>query len=95
MRVGGRRPQYNVSTWARGESRALVPLLCTATSESVSRKGPALPALIMEHRESLTVEDVTEAVGLSVRRLQEGFQRYPATTPTALLLDVRLSGARQ
>ncbi|MGW1681877.1 AraC family transcriptional regulator [Saccharopolyspora sp. NPDC002376] len=53
-------------------------------------------ALIDEHaREPLTVEDVAEAVGLSVRSLQEGFRRHLDTTPTARLREARLVGVRE
>ncbi|MDN5917459.1 MAG: AraC family transcriptional regulator [Pseudonocardia sp.] len=49
--------------------------------------------LIDDHaREDLTVEDVAEAVGLSVRSLQEGFRRHLDTTPTARLRNARLAG---
>ncbi|WNV77048.1 AraC family transcriptional regulator [Geodermatophilus sp. DSM 44513] len=51
--------------------------------------------LITGHcREPLTVEDVAEAVGLSVRSLQEGFRRHLDTTPTARLREARLAGVR-
>ncbi len=64
--------------------------------------GAALPKvirradrLISDHaREPLTVDDVAEAVGLSVRSLQEGFRRHLDTTPTARLREARLAGAR-
>ncbi|WP_433803713.1 AraC family transcriptional regulator [Actinomycetospora sp. CA-084318] len=50
--------------------------------------------LIVAHaREPLTVEDVAECVGLSVRALQEGFRRHLDTTPTERLRQVRLAGA--
>ncbi|MCD2185782.1 AraC family transcriptional regulator [Actinomycetospora soli] len=50
--------------------------------------------LIVAHaREPLTVEDVAECVGLSVRALQEGFRRHLDTTPTEQLRQVRLAGA--
>lgn len=48
--------------------------------------------LIEDHAaEALTVEDVAEAVGLSVRALQKGFQQHLNTTPTAYLRDIRLA----
>jgi AraC-like DNA-binding protein len=51
--------------------------------------------LIVDHaREALTVEDIAEAVGLSVRTLQEGFRRHLDTTPTARLREARLVGVR-
>lgn len=50
--------------------------------------------LIVAHaREALTVEDVAECVGLSVRALQEGFRRHLDITPTERLRQVRLAGA--
>jgi transcriptional regulator GlxA family with amidase domain len=51
--------------------------------------------LIVDHaRESMTVEDVAESIGLSVRSLQEGFRRHLDTTPTARLREARLVGIR-
>ncbi|MBS46030.1 MAG: AraC family transcriptional regulator [Nocardioides sp.] len=41
-----------------------------------------------------TAADMAELAGTSVRRLQEGFQRWLATTPSAYLVDVRLQRAR-
>jgi AraC-like DNA-binding protein len=47
--------------------------------------------LIEEHAcEPLTVEDIAEAVGLSVRAMQDGFRKFLGTTPTQHLRDVRL-----
>jgi AraC-like DNA-binding protein len=52
-------------------------------------------ALIEDHAtEALTVADVAEAVGVSVRALQDGFRRHLGTTPTAYLRDARLARAR-
>lgn len=45
--------------------------------------------------EPLTVEDIAQAVGLSVRTLQEGFRRFLDTTPTSYLREVRLRHARE
>lgn len=45
-------------------------------------------------REPLTVEDLADAAGLSVRSLQEGFRRHLGTTPTARLREARLAGVR-
>ncbi|MFO7191599.1 MAG: AraC family transcriptional regulator [Thermocrispum agreste] len=51
--------------------------------------------LIEEHAaEPLTVEDIAEAVGLSVRALQEGFRRFLDTTPMNYLREVRLRRVR-
>lgn len=44
--------------------------------------------------EPLTVEDVAEAVGVSVRALQEGFRRHVGTTPVSYLREVRLDRVR-
>jgi transcriptional regulator GlxA family with amidase domain len=45
--------------------------------------------------EPLTVEDIAEAIGLSVRTLQEGFQRFLNTTPMNHLREVRLRHVRE
>ncbi|MBB6377738.1 transcriptional regulator GlxA family with amidase domain [Pseudonocardia eucalypti] len=51
-------------------------------------------ALIVKHaREPLTVTDIAEAVGLSVRGLQVGFRRHFGTTPLSRLREARLAGA--
>jgi AraC-like DNA-binding protein len=44
--------------------------------------------------EPLGVEDIAEAVGLSVRALQEGFRRHLDTTPMKHLREVRLGLVR-
>ncbi|MBN9111998.1 MAG: AraC family transcriptional regulator [Pseudonocardia sp.] len=70
---------------------------------STDGSAPAVPrvirradALIEAHaREPLTVDDIAEAVGLSVRSLQEGFRRHYDTTPTARLREARLAGVRR
>lgn len=41
--------------------------------------------------EELTVADIAEAVGVSVRALQQGFRRDLQTTPTDYLRDVRMN----
>lgn len=47
--------------------------------------------LIEEHAcEPLTVEDIAEATGLSVRAMQDGFRKFLGTTPMHYLRDVRL-----
>ena len=61
------------------------------------------PAAIAQAREymhehvddPLTPQIVAEAVGLSLRALQSGFQRSMDTTPTRYLRDLRLRRARQ
>lgn len=66
------------------------------TTQVVPRVIRRAEQLIADHaREPLTVDDVAEAVGLSVRSLQEGFRRHLDTTPTAWLRDARLIGARR
>lgn len=67
-------------------------------SAALSEERPVAPrairkamALIENHAaEPLTVEDVAEAVGVSVRALQDGFRRFVDTTPMCHLRDVRL-----
>lgn len=47
--------------------------------------------LLRDHaHESLTVDDVAVAVGISVRTLQQGFRRHLGSTPTEYLRDIRL-----
>lgn len=80
-------------------------LTAHAHSSSVALEGDGTAAaprtirraeqLIADHaREPLTVEDIAEAVGISVRALQEGFRRHLDTTPTARLREARLVGVR-
>ncbi|WP_406690132.1 AraC family transcriptional regulator [Saccharopolyspora sp. ID03-671] len=45
--------------------------------------------------EPLSVTDVAEAVGVSVRSLQEGFRAHVGVSPMAYLRDVRLVGAHR
>ncbi|MEH0982491.1 AraC family transcriptional regulator [Micromonospora sp. CPCC 205556] len=53
-------------------------------------------ALIRDHHgEALTVGDVAEALGVSVRTLQECFRRELRTTPTAYLRACRLDAVHQ
>lgn len=50
--------------------------------------------LMEEHAgEELTVADIAEAVGVSLRALQEGFRRDLSTSPSAYLRDVRMERA--
>lgn len=54
----------------------------------------AAVALIDGHYvEALTVPDIAEAVGVSVRSLQEGFRRDLGTSPMAYLRERRLAAA--
>ena len=73
-----------------------------SSSDALLRSGPPVSsktvrrarALIDDHAcESLTVPDVAEAVGVSVRALQEAFRRHLDTTPMAYLRDARLARA--
>ncbi|WP_242090987.1 helix-turn-helix transcriptional regulator [Curtobacterium sp. DN_7.5] len=43
---------------------------------------------------ALTVPEIAEAAGVSVRTLQEGFQRHEGLTPMAFLREIRLEKAR-
>lgn len=75
----------NYSALLHGQPRAVAP-------KAIRRAA----ALIEAHAaEPLTVEDVAEATGLSVRTLQQGFRRFLDTTPTNYLREVRLQHARE
>lgn len=51
---------------------------------------------LLDHAtEPITVEDVAEAAGLSVRGLQEAFRRHHGLTPTTYLRRIRLLLARE
>jgi AraC-like DNA-binding protein len=56
-----------------------------ARAEDFIRAHPELP---------ITVEDLADASGVSVRALYEGFRRFRATTPMGLLRAVRLERVR-
>ncbi len=62
-----------------------------AASRTVRR---AVTLIDDHHAERLTVGDVAEAVGVSVRSLQEGFRRDLGTSPTAYLRERRLAAVR-
>lgn len=47
------------------------------------------------HAEPLTVTDIARAAGIGPRQLQEQFRRRLATTPTAVLRDIRLGHAHR
>lgn len=52
--------------------------------------------IIEDHaHEPLTVEDIAEAVGVSVRTLQAGFHRHTGVTPMTYLREVRLELVHQ
>lgn len=62
---------------------------------AASRVVRAAVELIDGHyAEALTVPDIAEAVGVSVRSLQEGFRRDLGSSPTACLRERRLAAAR-
>lgn len=72
-------------------TESLVRSATPVSSKTVRRA----TAVIDDHAsEALTIPDVAEAIGVSVRALQEGFRRHLGTTPTAYLRDARLSRAR-
>lgn len=51
---------------------------------------------LLEHAtEPISVEDVAEAAGLSIRGLQEAFRRHHGVTPTTYLRRIRLLLARE
>lgn len=75
----------NYSALLHGQPRGTAPKVIRQAAE-----------LIEAHAaEPLTVEDIAEATGLSVRALQEGFRRFLGTTPTSYLREVRLQHARE
>ncbi|MCJ1714922.1 helix-turn-helix transcriptional regulator [Curtobacterium sp. VKM Ac-2922] len=61
-------------------------------SPSVSR---AVDLMHLDARSPLTLEDLADASGLSIRGLQNAFSRDLDTTPTKYLRDLRLDGARR
>ncbi|WAJ43633.1 AraC family transcriptional regulator [Mycobacterium sp. Aquia_216] len=73
---------------------------CSTELDALGAGAPATPRLIRradqlirDHaHEALTVHDLAEAVGISVRSLQDGFRRHLRTTPTARLRQARLDG---
>ncbi|WP_033290685.1 AraC family transcriptional regulator [Amycolatopsis jejuensis] len=103
---GLRHPVLQEQTERLVMSQLLAAIPHTASAELTDPRGEATPVpprvirradqLIADHaREALTVEDLAEAVGLSVRSLQEGFRRHLGTTPTARLREARLAGVRR
>ncbi|XXJ62075.1 helix-turn-helix transcriptional regulator [Embleya sp. MST-111070] len=54
----------------------------------------AMELIVCHAAEPLTVEDVAEAVGMSVRALQDGFRLHLETTPVSYLRTVRLDRVR-
>lgn len=75
----------NYSTLLHEEPRATAPKVIRYAAE-----------LIEAHAaEPLTVEDIAEATGVSVRALQEGFRRFLDTTPMNCLREVRLQRVRE
>lgn len=91
---------------AQMESLVMSQLLLAhhhSSSEALARSGPPVGskmvrralAIIDDHAcEALTVPDVAEAVGVSVRALQDGFRRHLDSTPTARIREARLGRAR-
>lgn len=100
--VNAENPLLALDHLARQLEDVLVSRLLTAQPHNYSEQlagGPAATsrtirrafALIRDHHaENLTVADVAEAVGVSVRALQEGFRRELYTTPTAALRNTRM-----
>jgi AraC-like DNA-binding protein len=75
---------HNYSEQMRRPVRALAPFFVRRAEEYMSANA--------DH--ALTVQDVAAHVGVSVRSLHAGFQRYRGTTPMALLRDIRLERVR-
>lgn len=71
-----------------------------ALAEPQPPPGPATVRRAIETIEErvdqhLTVAEVADAVGVSVRSLQEGFRRHVGISPMAYLRDLRLAGAHR
>jgi len=66
-----------------------------ASGDTTQARVVARARTLMEDHaaEELTVADIAEAVGVSVRALQEGFRRDLSTSPSAYLRDVRMKRA--
>ncbi|MEU1180147.1 AraC family transcriptional regulator [Streptomyces sp. NPDC005820] len=75
---------HNYSPALHGEQPRVAPLAVRKAMEIIE----------CHAAEPLTVEDVAEAVGVSVRALQEGFRRHVGTTPVSYLREVRLDRVR-
>jgi AraC-like DNA-binding protein len=74
----------NYSDLLAGDERAAAPRAIRRAVEIIEAHAA----------EPLTVEDVAEAVGVSVRALQAGFHRYVKCSPMAYLREVRLDRVR-
>lgn len=71
--------------------RDRLDLPAPAATPKVIRKAQEI---IDDHAaEPLSVHDIAEAVGVSIRCLQEGFRRYLGTSPTRYLRQARLARA--
>ncbi|MBF4584355.1 AraC family transcriptional regulator [Curtobacterium sp. VKM Ac-2865] len=71
-------------------------LLGAGTGDPAHRRLRAAVEFVHEHvHEPLTVADIAQAAGLSVRGVQDAFQRTLDTTPMAYVRDVRLSRAHE
>lgn len=69
--------------------------LCGAGRAAAGKVVRRAMELIAEHHaEPLTVADVAEAVGVSVRSLQEGFRRETGSSPISYLQEHRLAAVR-
>ena len=64
---------------------------CVARPRIVKR---VLDELHADPARAWTAADMAETAGVSVRRLQEGFQQYVGASPSECLLDIRLDRVR-
>ncbi|MDF3831733.1 helix-turn-helix transcriptional regulator [Cupriavidus basilensis] len=69
-------------------------LVVKATGPSPRHVRSAIEFIHAYARDSILVEDIAKAAGVSVRALQVGFATFKSTTPMAYLKRVRLEGVR-
>ena len=69
-------------------------LLVKAPGPSPRHVRSAIEFIHAHARDRISVEDISNAVGVSVRALQTGFATFKSTTPMAYLKRVRLEGVR-
>jgi transcriptional regulator GlxA family with amidase domain len=84
VKVGGRALLHNYSEEMAKTAAAPVP--------GVVRRAERF--MLDNAQTSITVSDVAAHLGVSVRSLQAGFRKWRATTPNALLRQIRLQLVR-
>jgi len=74
-----------------GLSNRLLRQRADATSRQISE---AIDFMRANMHQPLTLSDVSQAIGTSVRSLQYGFRRFRSTTPLAYLREIRLAAVQ-